>query len=137
MLIANLWRKLVMLPMPLRALIAKAIVSISPQTWNNWAATTKAWLPRSIQLVYGCSKFHKGASVLASPSIDALYLGLVSHWHDPAAVVINGHEPPTLLTANSPRLAHLNDTQQMMALDTLTYLPDDILVKVDRVAYSD
>jgi len=133
-LTAKLWRKLALLPLPLRALIAKGIVSISPQTWNSWAATTKAWLPRSTQLVNGGDKLHKGASVLASPSIDALYLGLVSHWHDPAAVVINGHEPPTLLTANAPRLAHLNDTQRMMALDTLTYLPDDILVKVDRAA---
>jgi asparagine synthase (glutamine-hydrolysing) len=47
-------------------------------------------------------------------------------------VVIGGKEPPTLLTGNAPALDGLDDIQRMMALDALTYLPDDILVKVDR-----
>jgi asparagine synthase (glutamine-hydrolysing) len=49
-------------------------------------------------------------------------------------VVIGGTEQPTLLTGNAPDLPGLDDIQRMMALDTLTYLPDDILVKVDRAA---
>lgn len=61
-----------------------------------------------------------------------MYLRLVSHWDNPASVVIGGAEPPTLLTGNAPQLSGLDDIQRMMALDTLTYLPDDILVKVDR-----
>lgn len=77
---------------------------------------------------------HKGAGVLSSESADALYLGLVSHWHDPASVVFGGHELPTLLTGNVPALNGLDNVQRMMALDMLTYLPDDILTKVDRAA---
>ena len=50
------------------------------------------------------------------------------------SVIIRGHEPSTLLTGNSPSLNGLDHTQRMMALDMLTYLPDDILVKVDRAA---
>ena len=72
--------------------------------------------------------------MLASTSPDALYRGLVSHWQDPESVIISSHEPSTLLTGNSPSLNRLDHTQRMMALDMLTYLPDDILVKVDRAA---
>lgn len=59
---------------------------------------------------------------------------VLQHWNDPESVVIEGREPATLLRARSPALEPLNDVQRMMALDTLTYLPDDILVKVDRAA---
>jgi len=121
----NIWQKLSVVPVPLRKSVAKCLTSVSPQRWNQitkWTATN-----------WG-DKLHKGAGVLASGSVDALYLGLVSHWDDPAAVVIDGLEPPTLLTGNAPKLQRLGDVQRMMALDMLTYLPDDILVKVDRAA---
>ena len=91
-------------------------------------------MPRSARLANVGDKLHRGAGVLASSSADAVYLGLVSHWHDPASIVLGGHEPPTLLTGNRPALDGLDDVQRMMALDMLTYLPDDILTKVDRAA---
>lgn len=49
-------------------------------------------------------------------------------------MVIGGIEPPTLLTDNAPDFSGLDNVQRMMALDMLTYLPDDILTKVDRAA---
>ena len=79
-------------------------------------------------------KLHKGAGVMGARSIEDLYLGFVSHWPDPASVVIDGREPPTLVTGNRPDLRGLDGVQQMMALDALTYMADDILVKVDRAS---
>ena len=131
---ANLWRKLTAVPLPLRKLAARGLTSISPQSWNRLADALARFLPSSARLANVGDKLHKGAGVLSSQSADALYLGLVSHWHDPASVVIGGHEPPTLLTGNVPALNGLDDVQRMMALDMLTYLPDDILTKVDRAA---
>jgi Asparagine synthase len=93
-------------------------------------------LPGSLRQANPGDKLHKVAGVLASGSVDALYLALVSHWGDLASVVIGGTEPPTLLTGKAPVLDGLDDTQRMMALDALTYLPDDILVKVDLAAMS-
>ena len=91
-------------------------------------------LPWSMRMVYAGDKIHKGANVLASDSADALYLALVSHWDDPASVVIGGLEPPTLLRGHAPAFQDLDNVERMMALDMLTYLPEDILVKVDRAA---
>src|SRR5579862_8469353 len=61
-------------------------------------------------------------------------LHLMSQWNDPAALVIGGYQPPTLMTGNAPAFTGLDDVQRMMALDMITYLPDDILTKVDRAA---
>ena len=97
-----------------------------------------AVLPSKYALANLGDKLHKGASVLPSETVDALYLALVSHWQNPASVVINGTEPATVLTdKDAPdyaNLATLSEVERMMALDMLTYLPDDILTKVDRAA---
>jgi asparagine synthase (glutamine-hydrolysing) len=65
-----------------------------------------------------------------------MYRTLASHWKVPASVVIGAAEPPTTLTDAKtwPQLADPIST--MMYLDTVTYLPDDILVKVDRASMS-
>jgi asparagine synthase (glutamine-hydrolysing) len=67
---------------------------------------------------------------MSSESASDLYLGMVSHWNEPENIVINGKEPG----CNELNIASLNDIEWMMALDSLTYLPDDILCKVDRAA---
>ena len=132
-LVANrLWQKLSVLPVGSRRLAARGLTALSPSRWNAMLGPVQGLLPASLRLANLGDKLHKAAGVLASGNVDALYLGLVSHWDDPASVVIGGTEPPTLLTGNAPALDGLDDIQRMMALDALTYLPDDILVKVDR-----
>lgn len=131
---ANLWRKFAVVPLPLRKLLAAGIAGMSPRSWNRVAGLMEGLLPRSAWVSNMGDKLHKGAEVLASQSSDALYLGLVSFWHNPDAAVIGGHEPSTLLAGNAPALNGLDDVQRMMALDMLTYLPDDLMVKVDRAA---
>lgn len=130
----KLWRKLSRIPLPARKLLAKTLTSVSPDGWNRIAAVAGPVLPRVARVAQPGDKLHKGAGVLASGSVDDLYLGLVSQWQDPASVVIDGPEPATLLSGNAPALKGLDDVERMMALDLLTYLPDDILTKVDRAA---
>ena len=133
-LTAMLWHFLATVPMPLRKLVQQILTSVPPETLNRMAGAMGSLLPRSVRMMNVGDKLHKGADVLTSDSANALYLALVSHWRDPAFFVLRGHEPPTLLTENTPALHGLDDVQHMMALDLLTYLPDDILVKVDRAA---
>lgn len=132
-LLANrLWQKLSVLPTGSRRLAARGLTALSPSRWNALLGPVQGLLPASLRQANLGDKLHKAAGVLDSGDLNALYLGLVSHWDDPASVVIGGKEPPTLLTGNAPALVGLDDIQRMMALDALTYLPDDILVKVDR-----
>ena len=62
-----------------------------------------------------------------------LYRTYVSFWHSPNEVVLGAHEPSTVLSGQlSPAAA--GAMEHMMYMDTCQYLPDDILVKVDRAA---
>lgn len=131
---AKLWNNISSAPASLRKIAARGLTAVSPGKWDQLAQLTKGVLPRSLQHAKLGDKLHKGAAVLGSRSLDALYLNLVSHWTDPSSIVIGGKEPSTLLVGQTPSLDGLDSIQRMMALDTLTYLPDDILAKVDRAA---
>lgn len=130
----DMWDKMTVLPASLRKLAASGIVGISPKRWNSMAGLMEAILPSSLRGVKVGDKLHKGAQLLSCQSRDEVYLHLMSQWNDPAALVIGGHQPPTLMTGNAPAFTGLDDVQRMMALDMITYLPDDILTKVDRAA---
>lgn len=126
----DLWSKISLAPSPLRALAAKGISSIAPKQWDRIAR----FIPGATRYSAVGDKLHKGASVLVSRTVDQLYLGMVSHLSNPADWVIGGKEPLTQLTGNHTVLNELGSVERMMALDAVSYLPDDILVKVDRAA---
>ncbi len=134
LLAGRLWRKLSLVPAGVRRVAARGLTAVSPDVLNRLVAPMRRLMPTALRFANPGDKLHKGAGVLASATIDALYQGLVSQWKDPAAVVIGGNEPRTLLSTNTPFPSGLSEIQRMMALDLLTYLPDDILVKVDRAA---
>jgi asparagine synthase (glutamine-hydrolysing) len=121
------------IPFGIRSFLQSAIYCFSPTAWNQFLRLLQSFAPRSLRQANVGDKLHKGAGVLGSRTIDELYLGLVSHW-EPQDVVLGGNEPKTYLRGNRPHLDGLDDVQRMMALDAMTYLPDDILCKVDRAA---
>jgi asparagine synthase (glutamine-hydrolysing) len=134
LLAQRLWRNASVWPDALRGALARALTGFSPHTWNQLAAPLLRCLPARHRHTNVGDKLHKLAGVLGIDSADALYRRLVSHWDDPAAVVVGGAEPATLLQTAAPALDALGDIERMMALDLVTYLPDDNLVKVDRAA---
>ena len=79
-------------------------------------------------------RMHKLAGVLAVDSADEMYHELVSHWREPRAVALGADERTTALTDRASWPALDEFVERMMYLDLVTYLPDDILVKVDRAA---
>lgn len=133
---SRFWSRLSKVPRPVRAATARGLTSISPRSWNKVAAAVDPVLPEALRMTLPGDKIHKGAGVLASDSVAELYHGLASSWRDPAALVLGGEEPPTVLTRDMQEMSTLSDIEKMMAVDLLTYLPDDILVKVDRAAMS-
>lgn len=125
---ATMWDKLSKVPFPLRKIMSWLSMKISPSSWNRLAS----YIGASKLFADMGTKIYKGSQVMGSRSIEEGYMRLISHWNDPASVVKNSIEPPTLLTGNRPKLEGLSDVETMMMLDMLTYLPDDILTKVDR-----
>lgn len=78
----------------------------------------------------------KLAQVLGAPDRATIYRRLISQCDDPRRLVPGAVEPPTILSdpAGRPTLADFRD--EMMWLDAVSYLPGDILAKVDRAAMS-
>lgn len=128
------WEKMQRLPPFARRAAADALRAVSPAAWDKLFERAKPLLPKRWHLTTPGDKAQKLADVLALSSGQAFFLSLASQWQDPASIVIGAQEPSTLLTDPSawPHTSSL--AQWMMAMDAQTYLPDDILVKVDRAA---
>jgi asparagine synthase (glutamine-hydrolysing) len=91
-------------------------------------------LPAKLRYATPGDKLHKLADVLAVQTPEEIYWALVSHWKQPARVVKGATEPTTVLT-DTNQWAQIPDlTHRMMYLDTVSYLTDDVLTKVDRAA---
>jgi asparagine synthase (glutamine-hydrolysing) len=130
----DLWRMIGWMPVQARKIIAKVITSIPIEFLNRGFG----WLAPLIKN-YGYAgpvgdKLYKVSGVLALESARELYLRMISHWKDPASLVVGATEHLTPFTDGNS-LEKLPDFfQKMMFLDTITYLPDDILTKVDRAS---
>lgn len=130
----DIWRRVGWMPQSIRAAVAGVLTTLPPAAWNVAFKRFGRMLPARLRYANPGDKLHKLADILAVRSPEEIYWGLVSHWKQPAQIVKGGTEPATVLTDSSqwadvPDLSH-----RMMYLDTVTYLPDDILVKVDRAA---
>lgn len=136
LLLAELWGKLERLPLPLRATVARAVQAVPARRWDAVFRAARPALPRRARQSHPGDKLHKLAASAARSRPEDVYLGLVSLWHDPGAMVIGGSEPVTPITDPAATLASGDPTAQAMYLDTVTYLPDDILAKVDRASMS-
>lgn len=131
---ASIWNRLALVPVPLRQAMAVGLRGVPVEVWN--ALFKLLWFykgPEHRANNMG-DKIHKGAALLTSRNLSDLYQGMVSHWVEPAEMVLSSREPPTLLNQVPAELAALGDIERMMLLDLLTYLPGDVLTKVDRAA---
>ena len=124
----RLARAVNMVPRPLRGASAAALRALAPQTWNRlFGFVPAAWRP-----ALPGDKLHKITTLLDNPQPDAIYRRLVSQWERPEEVAAAGREPRGPMW--DPTIARdFHDlVPRMQFLDMITYLPDDILTKVDR-----
>lgn len=118
-------------PSAIRKLGAAGISAISPAGWDSLFEAAQPLLPSEWRQRVPGDKLHKMAMLLESPNPQAMYYRLASHWYKPEDVVMGSSEPPTVLTSGD-YTGFATPSELMMYLDTVSYLPDDILVKVDR-----
>jgi asparagine synthase (glutamine-hydrolysing) len=130
--IPGIHRRLRRVPRAVRGRAAGWADAVPAERWDGLARRIPARVrPRQLGL-----KVEKAASVAALAGPAEMYLRVVSHWPDPGAVVRWGRDP-AVLAARPADWPGLDDpTARMMAVDLLTYLPDDILTKVDRATMS-
>lgn len=131
----RIWKRLAWLPYPVRGALGAAISSVPSTGWDALGGV--------LNVVRSGEKLHKLArSIHGARDSDDFYLNLVSEWQDPALVVkgqtdINRgpyHKPALQLYDPLPALGAEKSQLRMMYRDSTTYLPDDILCKIDRAA---
>lgn len=130
----NLWNKFAWMPPALKKLAAAAMTTLPPGALNSLGSLARPVLPGRLKHVPFGDKIHKLAEVVAAPGMETLYQTLMSHWKKPEDIVIGGRDRDTSITNKGgwPRVSDF--THRMMHLDMETYLPGDILTKVDRAA---
>jgi asparagine synthase (glutamine-hydrolysing) len=127
----RIWNMLRVLPHPLRVGLGRMLTGMPAARWDHIGRP----LARALRQAQFGDKAHKlGQRLLHVRSIDDLYVALVNEWDNAEQVVPGSRRLSTTISQRDawPRLA--DPVARMMAVDTLTYLPDDILVKVDRAA---
>ena len=125
-----LWRRVGTWPRPLRAALASLLRALPPSALNRLSLA----VPRAVRLPQAGDKAHKLAGLMSATDEDELYRRLVSQWGDPDTLVRNGREPRGVLWDATLQHDFTDFTDRMQYLDTVTYLPDDILAKVDRAS---
>lgn len=128
----RIWRSLRPVPVAMRRAAARALGALSPDKWD---AILRRFPPGSLgpHRVTG-ERLHKLARVLPVASPRDLYRDMVSYWPRPETVVLGGEDPGHRFSDG--RFSPEGDSflAWMMYMDLVTYLPDDILVKVDRAS---
>ena len=127
---AEMWRKLGWMPLAARKAVAGMIRAMPVAGWDRLAGL----LPRRLAPPQTGDKAHQVADILALADSAAVYRRLVSQWRDPGLLlpgVVEPHGPlwDEAVVRDLPDLV-----PRMQFLDLVTYLPDDILTKVDRAS---
>lgn len=129
-----IWRRIGWIPEGMRKMASKTLTSLSMDTWDGLFQLLDPLIPKHFKQRMPGDKMYRIAKTLTVRSPEELYTRLVSGWQNPASIVIDSREqnfPPFDDIRRSSLSSFLN---LMMFMDTVTYLPNDILVKVDRAS---
>jgi asparagine synthase (glutamine-hydrolysing) len=119
------------MPLKARRTLGKAIAAVPVQAWDRIVGLA----PTAISPSFPGDKAHKLAARLRDvKSPDDLYRSLVSEWPGDHIVIGLDREPVSMLDDPLPNILDDDPLARMMAQDMRSYLPDDILCKVDRAA---
>jgi len=132
----DLRRSLGRLPRGARRGLASLLKSVPVGAANRLLAFADPWLRRYGSGGAAGDKMRKLGELMALPDEHALYVHLLSHWKDPERLVAGARERPRLADLAHRPAGFTDAVHPLMLDDMLSYLPDDILVKVDRTSMS-
>jgi len=128
----RVWKKMKRSPRVLRRMAAAGMTAFGPELWDAGFQRMGPLLPKSWRQRMPGYKIHKLASLLPSQSAMDLYAGMTSHWAGPELAVAGAAVRRPLHMIEDQWLDLPEFERQAIYLDTITYLPNDILVKLDR-----
>jgi asparagine synthase (glutamine-hydrolysing) len=118
------WKMLRRVPRPVRAFGAKAVNSLSAIPEVLHIGGTRNFR----------SRLRNVAGILGARSPELLSHHCLSHWKTPSEVAAYSQEPATAFTDEEQWPKTHDSLRRIMYLDLVTYLPDDVLTKVDRAS---
>lgn len=128
------WRWMRLLGSPLRHILGTSISKVPPATIDALLRPVEGALPAgNKQSTFG-NKLHRLCLLMDSADLANFYRNFISYDQDPEKLLMSGREAETCFHSNRDWRALPDYVSQMQCLDSLTYLPDDILVKVDRAS---
>ena len=137
--VKQVWHRLAFLPFPLRRALGTFLSAAPIPLWDAVGGQLKSALAAGNPARVGDKLDELASRLRTVRGMDDLYLNLMSHWQEPARVVVGRDGDPapesTGPLVRDPSGFGANDDQsRMMYRDSMTYLPDDILCKLDRAA---
>jgi asparagine synthase (glutamine-hydrolysing) len=129
----RVWRHASKLPDPVRQWTGAMLGRVPPELVERAGRATRV-LPVGWQVRNPSTKVAKVGRVLSASGLEDAYFSLVSHWEEAESMVLGSTPTSTMASDPSQWPALSGMTEQMLWLDLVGYLPDDILVKVDRAA---
>jgi asparagine synthase (glutamine-hydrolysing) len=133
-LMKRIWNSMRPFPKPIRKAVSRMVASVSPKTIDSMYRLASPLVPRNKRSFPMGDKAHKLAGLLGAESQERVYMHSLTHWDNPSAVVNGAVEPNTVrqFVQDARWLPSMEEI--MMLTDTVHYLPDDILTKVDRAS---
>jgi asparagine synthase (glutamine-hydrolysing) len=125
------WDRANIAPYGLRRLLARGILSQSTRRLDAIGRLAPARLRRH----FG-ERAHQFANSILLDDPDRLYRDMLTHWHEPNELVLGAQEPQGIFWDRSTSASIPQFLDRMQFVDSVTYLPDDILTKVDRASMS-
>lgn len=132
----GLWRQISRMPPPLRVLAGRAAQALPEQVWDSIGTTYNRIRAGGAGVSSLGTKAHRlGERLRLTDSLGDLHRNMASTWVEPEKLII-GYviEPTSQLDDPLPEISDLHPAMRMMVQDMRSYLPDDILCKVDRAA---
>ena len=127
----SIWKRIEWIPQPVRKVGAGLLNLLSPVQWERVIKSLKPVLPSFTQQPELSEKIRKLLCILPVKNPEAFYDQLVSHWK-PTGELLYSSEPKGVIK-DPAGLTGVDDfSLRMMYRDLISYLPDDILVKLDR-----
>lgn len=132
--VPRVWGKLSRMPLPMRHTLGHMLKLVPSSGYDRMMVLGGKVLPSRYQIRTFGEKLYKLADVLACSSDRALYGGLASMNRHPEQLIKTDYRSGNPVEDLYPALAGFNQVQWMMLMDTLNFMVDDVLVKVDRAS---